>query len=272
MASVAVPLHEGNVNWSDAPPVFLCFGFFLFAMISFDNEYLIDPRRREISRQTTILQTWTWTRKLADFADIRGYYLTQPESTTTRSAILEVLLPGGRVLDLRLGSEHCHKVEGALQALLLRYQIEPGSLANSRTIWDAPHEHTGCLVSFFGCASPLVLGLILGLVECFLPGVHLGLSPVILGLLFSLIFLGPLCNSGWRAIPAKNQLQRYFSFGRWTFRKTSALDDCLPEIQRLPEPDPRRFALVLKSGVRLDQFVSEAQAQVAMEQFRRLLP
>ena len=272
IASVAVPLHEGKTSFSDVPPVILFLGFFLFTMVSFDSNYLIDLRRREILLQTKILRLCNWTRKVAEFADIRGYFLTQPTSTTTRSAMLEVLLSSGRILELRLGSDLSDKIEGNVQELLQRHHLQPSSAPNCRTIWDAPDSHTGCLVSFFGCISPFALVIILGLVECFLPGVYLGVSPMILGLLFSLILLGPFCQSGWRAVPAENLLQRYFRLSRWTFRKTQTLDDFQPEVQRLPEPEPRRYALVLRPGVQLDQFVSEAQAQEALEQFRQQQP
>ena len=270
--SVVVPPMLGKVGWSDVPPALLCVGLFLFTLVAFESSYRFDPRRREIVRQIKILRLWSWTRKVADFTDIRSYYLSLPETYKQRPAMLEVLLPNGRILAIRLGNDNIQQVHEAVQRLLSRYQIGPGSQPNSRTIWDAPDENTGCLVSFFGCLSPFALVLMLGLVECFLPRVSLGVPPPALCLLYSLIFLGPFCSSGWRAVPAENLLQRYFSFGPWTFRKTSTLDGCQPEIQRLPEPEPRPFALVLKPGVRLDQFASEAQAEEGLAEFRRLLP
>lgn len=269
-SSVLVPWHEGNASWHDLPPFLMSLGLTVFIGGVFQSDYLVDGRRREISRRYGLLGVWSWTRKLADFSDIRGTYLTQPESTTTRSAMLEVLLPSGRVLELRLGNEQISRIEESVQAFYRRFQIEPG--AGSRTAWELPEEYTGCLVSFMGCATPCALGLLFGLIECFIPSFHPGLPPALLWLLLSMVFMGPFSDSGWRAVPAENRLERFFRLGPWSWRKNRSLDGYTAEVQRVESACSRPYQLVLQPGVMIDQFATQAEADAELERYRQQLP
>ena len=235
--------------------------FFLFAVAAwatmawFDGSYIIDPLRREILQQTTLFKALRWTRKIADFSDIRDFYLTPATREGGEwGAHLELLLPSGRNLTLGLGDERPEEAENALQRFAERYQLESMSMAQMaerRAHWLLQGEFFGCLVATVAFLLPVVWGLGGGTVELIFPRIHLQPPDLFDYLWRALVLLSPLFSRWWHIDLAEGTLEDIFRFGPFSWSRPKNLENYELSVRPRPGSGPsplmRQFTLVLAS-------------------------